>query len=60
MTIGSILENSQLFVMVWFVFIAYPHGVEYRKKNIKCTLIMDIHDLNKISLESKMQSDENK
>jgi serine/threonine-protein kinase RIO1 len=46
--------------VVWFVFIAYPRGVEYRKKNIKRTLIMDIHDLNKIFLDSKMQSDKNK
>jgi hypothetical protein len=46
--------------MVCFVFIAYPRGAEYWQKNIKRTLITDIHDPNKIFLDSNMQSDENK
>jgi hypothetical protein len=46
--------------MVRFIFITYLREVEYRKKNIKHTLIIYIYDLDKIFLDSKMQSDENK
>jgi hypothetical protein len=48
-----------IFLLIFF-FIFDAREVEYRKKNVKRTLIIYIHDSDKIFLDPKIQSDENK